>query len=140
MTHIVIAKVFRKRGTTPTEFRNHYDNVHVPLLKSLTGDTFPLTHTRNYIHRVPATTEHSQSASETTESFPAVQYRGEPEDFAFDSLTVMVWESEEKFEAFVRVFLDEEVQGKIIEDEKLFQDRSKKMSVAIKDAVVTGRE
>ncbi|KAH9897404.1 hypothetical protein F4778DRAFT_743465 [Xylariomycetidae sp. FL2044] len=39
---------------SPADFRHHYDTAHVPLLKSLVGPAFPLTHTRNYVTRNPA--------------------------------------------------------------------------------------
>ncbi|KAF1914528.1 hypothetical protein BDU57DRAFT_519570 [Ampelomyces quisqualis] len=32
-----------------TEYKAYYDNVHIPLVKSLTGANFPVIHTRHYI-------------------------------------------------------------------------------------------
>lgn len=34
---------------TLTQYVDHYDNIHVPLVKSLTGDLFPTVHTRYYV-------------------------------------------------------------------------------------------
>lgn len=52
MTYTIVDLIRRKQDITPEQFRNYYNNVHVPLLKLLMGDTFPLTHTRHYVSRI----------------------------------------------------------------------------------------
>ncbi|KAF2821043.1 hypothetical protein CC86DRAFT_107783 [Ophiobolus disseminans] len=32
-----------------TQYKDHYDNTHIPLVKSLTGANFPAVHTRHYV-------------------------------------------------------------------------------------------
>ncbi|KAI8196649.1 Alkaline ceramidase YDC1 [Colletotrichum sp. SAR 10_70] len=41
----------RKEGLSHAEFKDHYENVHVPLTKELTGSLFPMLHSRRYIER-----------------------------------------------------------------------------------------
>ena len=49
MTFTVLSLAVRKAGTTHEEFREHYENNHMPLLKSIFGDAFPISHTRYYV-------------------------------------------------------------------------------------------
>ena len=39
---------------TLPEYKNHYDNIHVPLVRNLTGENFPPLHTRYYVGGTPA--------------------------------------------------------------------------------------
>lgn len=71
MTYTVLALIFRKPSITPDQFRTHYDTVHVPLLKSLVGDTFPMTHTRNYITRTSSASPPSSPPTTTPATHPA---------------------------------------------------------------------
>jgi hypothetical protein len=38
----------RRSGITPHQFKEHFETVHIPLLKSVVGEDFPLSHTRHY--------------------------------------------------------------------------------------------
>ncbi|KAI2627961.1 hypothetical protein GGS26DRAFT_560581 [Hypomontagnella submonticulosa] len=140
MTYTVIAHVKRKVGTTPFEFRKHYDTVHVPLLKSLVGATFPLTHTRNYVTRNPTTSsESSGSGKEAEAEFLPVMYKGDAAGVEYDSLTVMVWEDKGAFDLFKDLFYTREVFEKISEDEKNFLDQSFRRLYALEQPVTTER-
>lgn len=39
----------RKAGTTIEQFRNHYENNHVPLIKEALSECLPVSHTRYYL-------------------------------------------------------------------------------------------
>jgi hypothetical protein len=39
---------FRAVNLSHDEYKEHYENVHVPLAQSFAGDTWPLSHTRHY--------------------------------------------------------------------------------------------
>lgn len=39
---------FRAANITHAEYKDHYDNVHVPLAKSIAGSAWPISHTRHY--------------------------------------------------------------------------------------------
>lgn len=148
MTYTILALIYRKPSLTPDQFRTHYDTVHVPLLKSLVGDTFPMTHTRNYITRTQSWTQNQDLDSSTSKSFgdsPSTDlwlptlYRGQPSDFPYDSLTVMIWEDKPTFDRFCEVFYREDVQKKMQADEERFIDRTFRMACALEDPVVTAR-
>lgn len=124
---------------TPAEFRTHYDTVHVPLLKSLVGPVFPLSHTRNYVTRNP-TGNPSPSDGVKQHDFPPVLYMGQASDVNYDSVTVMVWEDKSAFDLFNQVFSTEEVFGRISEDNKNFLDPNLRLAYTIDEPVVTNRD
>ncbi|KAF1969604.1 hypothetical protein BU23DRAFT_433174, partial [Bimuria novae-zelandiae CBS 107.79] len=39
---------FRAPNITHAQYKDYYDNVHVPLAKSIAGNAWPISHTRNY--------------------------------------------------------------------------------------------
>lgn len=41
MTYSVLIFAYRKPGTTPEQFRAHYEGKHVPLVKELSGEYVP---------------------------------------------------------------------------------------------------
>ncbi|KAI1389102.1 uncharacterized protein F4822DRAFT_269253 [Hypoxylon trugodes] len=143
MTYTVVALLRRKEGISSTQFRKHYDTVHLPLLISLLGSAMPLTHTRYYVSRETPTMHWSveplttlkRSAAVGEEFPPAIMYEGSLDDVAFDSLTVMVWEDKELFDTFIRILLSKDVAEKIGEDEENFLDRGKKVVFSITDSV-----
>ncbi|KAJ0285227.1 hypothetical protein COL940_003644 [Colletotrichum noveboracense] len=53
MSYRMLIFLHRKEGRSHAEFRDHYENVHVPLTKELTGSLFPMLHSRRYIERSP---------------------------------------------------------------------------------------
>jgi hypothetical protein len=130
MTHTIVAQIKRKPTLTPHDFRHYYDTVHVPLLKSLVGPAFPLTHTRHYITRLAES------------PFPAVRYREgfKGSEVDFDAVTIMVFRDTAHFDHFREVFFRESVQKSMREDEEKFQDTEWKMACAVEEPVVTKLE
>lgn len=49
MTYRLLIFLHRKPGTTHAEFRDHYERVHIPLTRELTGSSFPSLHARRYV-------------------------------------------------------------------------------------------
>jgi hypothetical protein len=145
MTYTVVALLPRRPDITPSQFRAHYEDVHVPLLKSLVGPHFPLTHTRNYVSRRPvdqgpsSLTASTATGRETAgEHFPpTVMYQGVPSDVQFDSLTVMTWEDEQAWLRFLEAFRSADVARKIGEDEDKFIHRGRKVVFPIQEPVET---
>lgn len=141
MTYTVIAKLRRKPGITPAEFRTHYDTIHIPLLKSLVGPAFPLSHTRNYVPR-KSNTEREEPTSndvyrDAQEETPADLHRGSPADVPYDALTVMVWEDAPGWRRFVEVFNSARVMEEIREDERHFLDQDSIIVYAVGEQVIT---
>ncbi|KAI0838427.1 EthD domain-containing protein [Hypoxylon sp. FL0890] len=137
MTYTIIALLKRKQGLTPLQFRTHYDTVHLPLLKSLVGSAFPITHTRNYVSRAPTsrTSDHSPDESYP----PTVMYQGNSRDVAFDVVTIMTWDTKESWDEFLEIFSSQHVADKIGEDEEAFLDRGRKIIFPSLEPVVATR-
>ena len=98
----------RKEGLTPEQYRDHYENVHIPLMKNLTGDTFPLRHERHYVKRGEAP------------DFPAAVLMGDQTSFDYDAVAVLTYRDKEHFDANWAFFEDEETARLIKEDEEKF--------------------
>lgn len=78
MPFTIVLFAWRKPNTSPAEFKHHYETTHLPLLKSIAGERFPLTHTRHYIQRTSGDNADSDMSNDT---HPAVTFAGEPKDF-----------------------------------------------------------
>ena len=138
MTYTVVALIKRKPGITPEQFRAHYEDTHVPLLKSLVGPTFPLTHTRNYVTRsAQSTTTPAPGPGGGEDPYPPTMYMGQPSEVSYDSVTVMVWADKEAFDKFCEVFYREDVALKMQEDEQVFLDKSFRVVYAVEEPLVT---
>jgi hypothetical protein len=103
----------RKPGLSIEEFKDHYENKHVPLVKSLAGDLFPKSHTRYYF------TKDATSGSEASHVI-----MGQPSDFPWDSTTILTFADDEHFNKCMAIMQDEEVSKKLAADEGIFTDRS----------------
>ncbi|KAF2448416.1 hypothetical protein P171DRAFT_428495 [Karstenula rhodostoma CBS 690.94] len=110
---------FRAPNTTIQEYKNHYDNIHVPLAKSLTGAAFPLSHTRHYF---------GGNATLAAISAPV----------EWDSLAVLTFKDDTHAGTFNYLLAQPGAAAKIHADEKLFMaDGSPKMVVIGKDTSIT---
>ncbi len=95
---------------------DHWENKHVPLLKSLSGPRFPLSHTRHYLSRGPSAPE-----------YPLNVVHGNPTAFDCDAFTVVMFENEAAFEEFLPTMSRPEV----LEDEDRFTVREKMRAVIL---------
>lgn len=121
---------------SPAEFRDHYENTHMPLLLSLMGSAFPTTHTRYYITRTP---KDPSSSDITNANHVATVYGGKPEDFDYDVYAELVFESIEKWEAFAQRLgeIRAAEDGIFHADELAFLDVSKGKVVVVDNPAVT---
>lgn len=120
----IVVFVTRKPGLSPAEFKDHYENKHVPLLQSLAGPTFPISHTRHYLARDPVNPEH-----------PPVFVYGDPDGFTYDAMVEVRFENQVAFLEFQKVMVSPEV----LEDEDRFTDRTKLRAVGMGETTVTRR-
>ena len=132
MTYTIVAFLWRKSGTTPSEFKAHYENNHIPLLLSLLGPLFPLSHSRVYLQR------HSKEDAAVADYQPTV-YVGAHSDFDYDLFCTLKFEDQHGFEAFYQRMQDPEVAAKIAEDEEKFIERQKLKVAAVQEPVITMR-
>jgi EthD domain len=125
-TFTILVFVTRKPGLSPSAFKSHYENKHIPLLKSLsTGppSIFPISHTRRYLTRDPSDPAH-----------PVVVLVGDPADFAYDAIAEVNFESEAAFREFQTKVM---MTPKVAEDEERFTDRGKLKVVVLGETTVT---
>lgn len=137
MSYRILGYAARKPTLSPAQFRDHYDNKHIPLLLAFTGDLFPKTHTRYYLSRVP---KDSASLDISNTNHLATVYGGKPEDFDdFDVFVELVFESVEKWEAFAKRLgeVTAAPDGIFHADELAFLDLNKRKLVVVGDPVVT---
>ncbi|KAH8703068.1 EthD domain-containing protein [Talaromyces proteolyticus] len=123
---LVIA--YRKPDTTPTEFQNHYENNHVPILQRLAGEDFFLSHQRFYLARgeaIPA---------------PATVVLGDDQDFEYDALTIVTFKDQEHMNRFYAKIGTPEAKKEIEEDEARFLDRTRLKVILIGDVRKTVNE
>ncbi|KAI9372987.1 EthD domain-containing protein [Aspergillus egyptiacus] len=107
----VLIFVTRRGDLTPSEFRHHWENEHIPLLQRLAGQTFPVRHTRHYLQQ------------------PAVPLVGDSADVTYDAFAVVQFASKAAFDEFVPVMSSPDV----VEDEDRFTDRGRMKAVVLED-------
>lgn len=117
MSYTVLLLVHRKPGLSAAEFRQHYENVHVPLIKSLGGSLFPLSHTRQYTQR--GDEDHG------------------PRDNGIDCVTEMQFNTASDFARFSELLASASVASELQKDCEAFMDPSKTDVVIMGDSVKT---
>lgn len=95
----------RKAGTTFEQFRDHYENNHVPLAVRLLP--YFKTYKRNYIRRGE---EYRPSG---------IGAKGD-----FDVVTELSFANREDYERMLRALADPAILDQIVQDEERFMDRS----------------
>ena len=137
MPFTIVAFIWRKPGLSPSEFRSHYENQHIPLLLSLTGPTFPLSHTRFYL--VKNSLDSTSSTGVSTVDYSPTVFAASPDDFGYDVYCELVFEDSAAFEAFFSRMQDPRTAAAIADDESKFIDRQKMEVAAVQEPVVTKR-
>lgn len=118
MSYVVLLLVRRKSSLSTAEFRHRYENFHMPLIKSLAGPLFPLSHTRQY----------TQSVS------------GPAAGDGVDCVTEMRFETAADFAKFSELLVSADAAPKVQEDCDAFMDSSKTEVLIMEEAVRTIKE
>jgi hypothetical protein len=134
MPYSVLVFETRKPGMSIDAYINHYDNIHIPLVKECTGDAFPQSHTRYYLKRQPL----PEGASTDTIPTPLIFY-GKPEDVDYDCVVIMTFEDVAAFARFQQAYEQSPRKAEMDADEELFILKSEMKAIAIEDAHVTLR-
>jgi EthD domain len=132
-TYTVIIFAYRKPDTTPAHFKTMYESKHIPLVQSITGSLFPLSHTRRYLARA----ECSPQVGSDKSTYPAAVLVGGQADFDYDAIAELLFQDQAAFQAFFAKVSEPANAQKLAEDEDLFLDRSRMRAVALDDTVVT---
>lgn len=102
-------------------------------IKEMTGQHFPLSHERRYIHRtsIDSAKTSNDEPLERNLNTPATVLSGSQADFDYDALVEMTFEDEEAFKAFYGILMEPENAKWIAEDEEKFMDRKKQPPVVV---------
>lgn len=122
MVFTVLIFAYRKAGVSAAEFKAHFESSHVPLIKSIAGPLFPLSHTRRYIER---------------SGDDAKVLIGTQADFEYDVIAELTFADEASFGAFYGTMQKEENAARLESDENAIADRSKTKVVVIGETITT---
>lgn len=142
MVYRLVLFAARKPGLSIDEFRNHWENKHVPLLKSISGSTFPLSHTRRYIGRIADGTTARAGVSPvvgSTSESPAILV-GRLEDIDWDGFAELIFKDELHFQQFFAKVNDPKAAEQIQEDEARFTDSEKLKVIIVGECTTTTLE
>jgi hypothetical protein len=154
MPYCVVMYVYRKKGTSPEQFKEYYETTHVPCIQRLSGHLFPTSHVRHYIGYMPqAVTSQPNTTGSTgstggdhrveaafdllegSASSPNVPIvvMGQPADFEWDACSIITYTNEIHFREFMAVLTDEGNAKILAEDEERFMDRARFQAVILGD-------
>ncbi|RSM20099.1 hypothetical protein CDV31_000893 [Fusarium ambrosium] len=126
MTYTVVMLVYRNPQMTPDQFKDHYENKHIPLMKKLLGASFPISHSRRYILRTEADGQHAATVLAGTQA-----------DFEFDCVSELKFESEANFQSMSALLSSAENSAAVGEDCMAFMDPGKTKMVVLGDVNIT---
>ena len=121
MPFTVLLLACRKPDLSPSEFKAHYEDVHMPLLRRLGGPLFPSTHTRKYL--------------QVMNVLPGLQ-----QDFPYDSLSEITFEDEQHFQKFMERISDPDRVAERQADEARFLVPERTAIVIVGDVRGTVRQ
>ena len=160
MPYSVLVYIYRKKGTSPKQFKEHYETKHVPIIQRLSGNLFPMSHSRHYMAYVPqtgstpasaavdpsagtggdervGTAERLLAGSTSVGAYVPMVVQGQPADFGWDVCTIATYTNETHFREFMAVLMDEKNAKILTDDEEVFTDRSKFKAVILGENLTT---
>jgi hypothetical protein len=88
----------RRPDHTPTEFRKHMEDIHVPLVKEVIGVHYPTTYSRKYVERVESGAGDRLGAPaasrKNTDPTTPVLLVGSPSEWTWDMIGTLVFRDE----------------------------------------------
>ncbi|ORY18568.1 EthD domain-containing protein [Clohesyomyces aquaticus] len=139
MPYTIVLFVSRKPGLSTAQFKDHYENVHMAILKSVAGSTFPVSHTRKYVARVDSGAGIRAGVSPgpgATSSTPVVLV-GDVKEVDWDAYAELTFRDALHFQQFFAVVNEPEAAEKIQEDEVKFSDADKFKVVVLGETTST---
>ena len=129
---------YSQRGsvTSPSEFRTHYENSHMPLFPDLFGVVYPLSHTRFNLQR---TSDADSSSDNSNSNYRPTVIMGAADDFTYEVYARLAFEDEAALQVFYPRMREPEVAAKIAEDEGKFMVRQLMKVAVVAEPVVTTR-
>ncbi|KAF1974911.1 hypothetical protein BU23DRAFT_598186 [Bimuria novae-zelandiae CBS 107.79] len=115
MAYVVLVLLTRKPDLSPEQFKEHFENNHLPLVKSLFGPLCPVPHRRLYLARAD-----NKSGDASRALYPPLMLKGNPEDINFDCISELSWKDEKTFKGFKQMMKQPELMANIAADLELF--------------------
>lgn len=128
MPYRVLATIRKNSALSTQAFIDYYENKHVPLIISLSGDTLPSVYKRRYTHR---------ELDIKDSAFGTVIRSAADETVDFDVVVELVFASQAAFATWgARINADG--GERIAADEAVFLDRSSMKALVFEEFVTTG--
>ncbi|ETS73992.1 hypothetical protein PFICI_13858 [Pestalotiopsis fici W106-1] len=134
MTFSILLFNYRKPGVTPAEFRAKCEAL-IPLIKEITGQHFPLAHTRRYLLRTEGKGE-----TERNPTTPATVPRGSQADFDYDAIAELTFADQAAFGKFIALMQEPDNAKRIAEAEDEVMDKTKSGIVVLGETIVTTKD
>ena len=109
MTYTVIILLTRKASLTPDEFKDYFENKHLPLVKGIFGPLCPKPNRRFYLAR--AASDNSDNMAQTP-SLPQL-VKGDPHTIDFDCISELEWKDEKAFKEFYEMMNRPEIAAQL---------------------------
>jgi hypothetical protein len=130
MGYTVIMLVTRKAGTTIEQFKDHYENKHMPLIMDVLKDVLPISHTRHYLKR-------NEAAKGDADVAPPLVFMGDASTIDYDCISKIELRDEEHFGQFNAAFVNTPRKEEIQADQDSFADGPSFRAFAIENIEVT---
>jgi hypothetical protein len=130
MGYTVFMLVTRKAGLTIEQFKDQYENQHVPLIMDVLKDVLPVSHTRYYLKR-------NEAAKGEADVAPPLVFAGDANTVDYDCISKIELRDEEHFKHFNEAFANSPRKAEIHAHEALFADVEKFRVFAIESTEVT---
>jgi hypothetical protein len=130
MTYTVMMLVTRKADLSLDQFKDHYENKHVPLILDCLKGVEPLSHMRYYLQR-------NDAAKGDGDVAPPLVFAGDASTIDYDCLTKIEFRDEEHFQQFNHEFMNSPRLAEVEADQKEFTDGIKFRVFAVEEARVT---
>ncbi|KAF2017957.1 hypothetical protein BU24DRAFT_449521 [Aaosphaeria arxii CBS 175.79] len=144
MTYTIVLFVSRRPNITTDQFRDFWENSHIPLLKSIAGKAFPLSHTRHYVARVNSKAGDragvKTASTKIAASAAPVVLVGNANEVDWDGYAELVFRDELHFQQFFALVNEPDAAERIQMDEEQFSDPDKFKIVVLGDTVSTGAD
>lgn len=126
----------RHHNLTSEEFRDHYENVHIPLAYSMLSHCWPTTFRRRYLARI----NRKGFGSPANPDRPLLMLRGLVSDECdYDCISETTFDDEAHFRVFYRNVYAKETAAKLTRDEANFLENGKTRIMVIGETWSTDR-
>lgn len=133
MTYTILLFVTRSPHISPEEFKDHYENVHIPLAQRLCAGNWPFRFTRRYLARITR----KGFGGPSNPDRPPLMLRGDAQDIDYDCVSEMTFETEREFQAFYKRVYEKDVAAKLAADETKFLELGKTRVVVVGETIST---